>query len=331
MAYAFDPELAALIPSLPTIDGRDVEQARATLRDMYAAMPQPDEHGLSIEDRDVPGPTGAPDVRLRLYRPDVIVADAAIYDVHGGGFFMGGLETDHARNVTLARELGVLVVAIDYRLAPETRYPGALEDVYAGLLWMADHADELGLDRGRIAVHGDSAGGGLCAAMAVAARDRGGPPISFQFIGYPMLDDRLATASASRFTDTPNWNRRNAAAGWDAYLGADVPGTTDVPAYAAPARAADLAGLPPAYVSAMHFDPLRDEGLAYGLALLAADVSVEIHLFPGTFHGSSLMEAEVSRRQLDEEVAVLRHALALPPDGDPTAQHDHPQGDPGER
>ncbi len=315
MGHAYDPELAPLIPALPPIDATDVRAARDTLRAMYAAMPQPAEQGVRVEDRRIPGATGGT-VGVRLYRPVEPVADAAVLDVHGGGFLMGGLETDHARNVVLARELGVLVVSVDYRLAPEVRYPGALEDVLRALEWVAAHADELRVDAGRIALHGDSAGGGLCAAAALAARDRGGPSIAFQFLGYPMLDDRLATPSARRFTDTPNWDRRNAAAGWDAYLGAGVPGTAAVPAHAAPARADDLTGLPPAYVSAMHFDPLRDEGVAYGLALLAADVPVEIHVFPGTFHGSSLLDAAVSRRQLEEEVAVLRHALALPRAGD---------------
>ena len=311
MGYAYDPELAPLIPALPPLDATDVHEVRDTLRAMYAAMPQPVEHGITIEDRRIPGANGDT-VGLRLYRPVEPVAAAAVLDVHGGGFLMGGLETDHARNVVLARELGVLVASVDYRLAPEVRYPGALEDVLCSLAWVAGHADELGVDPDRIALHGDSAGGGLCAAAALAARDRGGPRVAFQFLGYPMLDDRLGTPSARRFTDTPNWDRRNAAAGWEAYLGPGVPGTEAVSAQAAPARATDLTGLPPAYVSAMHFDPLRDEGVAYGLALLAADVPVEIHVFPGTFHGSSLLDTAISSRQLEEEVAVLRHALALP-------------------
>ena len=310
MGYAYDPELAPLVASLPAIDATDIPHARQTLREMYAAMPQPPAEGVTVEDRRIPRGTSPVDVRL--YRPAGRVAGAAILDVHGGGFLMGGLETDHARNLVLARELEVLVVSVDYRLAPEVRYPGALEDVLCALEWLVRHADELQVDPDRIALHGDSAGGGLCAAAALAARDRGGPAIAFQFLGYPMLDDRLATGSARRFTDTPNWDRRNAAAGWDAYLGPGVAAAAGVPAYAAPARASDLTGLPPAYVSAMHVDPLRDEGVAYGLALLAADVPVEIHLFPGTFHGSSLLDAAVSRRQLDEEVAVLRHALAPP-------------------
>ncbi len=237
---------------------------------------------------------------------------AAVYDVHGGGFVAGDLELDHPFNVTLACELGVVVVSVDYRLAPETPFPGPLEDVYAGLVWTAEHADELGIDPQRIAIHGVSAGGGLCAALALLARDRGGPHIAFQFLSVPEIDDRLATASMTDFIDTPMWNRPTAVASWDFYLGAGRAGSADVSIYAAPARATDLAGLPPAYVAVMHFDPLRDEGVAYALALLAAGVTVELHLFPGTFHGSRLVpDAAITQREVAETIAVLREALKL--------------------
>jgi acetyl esterase/lipase len=214
--------------------------------------------------------------------------------------------------VEFARELGVVVVAVDYRLAPETPFPGPLEDVYAGLLWVAKHADELGIDPQRIAVHGVSAGGGLCAALSLLARDRGGPHIAFQFLAVPEVDDRLATVSMNAYVDTPVWNRPAAVLSWDSYLGAGVPGSDSVSPYAAPARATDLTGLPPAYVSVMQFDPLRDEGIAYALALLAAGVTTELHLFPGTFHGSAMAaHTEISQRELAEELAVLRKALGL--------------------
>ncbi|WP_245839687.1 alpha/beta hydrolase [Mycobacterium aquaticum] len=251
-------------------------------------------------------------MKVRIYQPEQIRAPAAVYRVHGGGFISGDLETEHALNVRLARELGVTVVAVGYRLAPETPFPGPLDDVYAGLLWMAESAGELEIEPRRIAIHGTSAGGGLCAALALLARDRGGPHIAFQFLGVPELDDRLATPSMTMFTDTPLWDRSKAIASWGHYLGPTVAGTDRVPVYAAPARAADLAGLPPAYVSVMHYDPLRDEGVAYALAMLAAGVTVELHLFPGTFHGSALVQhAAISQREQAELIAVLRRALGL--------------------
>jgi acetyl esterase/lipase len=279
---------------------------------MIAQLPAPDLTGVDCEDRLIPGGPGDPEVPIRIYRPTERSGPAAVYSVHGGGFIAGDLETEHAGNVGLARALGVVVVAVDYRLAPETPFPGPLEDVYAGLVWTAEHADELGIDPRSIAIHGVSAGGGLCAALALLARDRQGPHIAFQFLGVPELDDRLATASMTVFTDTPLWSRPKAVASWDCYLGAGRAGSDEVSIYAAPARATDLSGLPPAYISVMQFDPLRDEGIAYAQALLAAGVTVELHLFPGTFHGSALIpDAAISRREGAEAVEVLRRALAL--------------------
>lgn len=312
MTYAFDPELAAVVPMLPDLDGADPAAMRSSLKAMIAQLPAPDLTGVDCEDRLIPGGPGDPEVPIRIYRPTQRSGPAAVYSVHGGGFIAGDLDTEHAGNVGLARALGVVVVAVDYRLAPETPFPGPLEDVYAGLVWTTAHAAELGVDPRRIAIHGVSAGGGLCAALALLARDRKGPHIAFQFLGVPELDDRLATASMTAFTDTPLWSRPKAVASWDCYLGVGRAGAEDVSIYAAPARATDLAGLPPAYISVMHFDPLRDEGIAYAQALLAAGVTVELHLFPGTFHGSALIpDAAISRREGDEAVAVLRRALAL--------------------
>jgi acetyl esterase/lipase len=312
MPYPFDPELAAVVPLLPEIDGDDPAAMRAFLSETIAQLPPPDITGLQIEDRQVPGRDGHPAIPVRIYRPDERLAPAAVYSVHGGGFIAGDLETEHALNVRLARELGVVVVSVDYRLAPETPFPGPLEDVYAGLVWAVDHAGELDFEPRRIAIQGVSAGGGLCAGLALLARDRGGPHIAFQFLSVPELDDRLTTPSMTEFTDTPLWNRPKAVVSWDCYLGPGRAGADDVSIYAAPARATDLTGLPPAYVSVMHFDPLRDEGVAYALGLLGAGVSVELHLFPGTFHGSVLIQhAVISRREQAETIAVLRQALTV--------------------
>jgi acetyl esterase/lipase len=309
--YTFDPELAAVIPLLPSLEATDAAAMRAAFSEMIAAMPTPDTSGLRIEDREIPGREGDPAVPVRIYRPEKRSGPAAVYTVHGGGFIVGDLETEHALAARLARELGVVVVSVDYRLAPETSFPGPLEDVYAGLVWTAENAAELGIDPQRIAIHGVSAGGGLCAGLALLARDRGGPHIAFQFLSVPELDDRLTTESMTEFIDTPLWNRPRAIFSWDCYLGPGRAGSDDVSIYAAPARATDLAGLPPAYVSVMHFDPLRDEGIAYALALLAAGVTVEFHLFPGTFHGSALIQhAAISQREAGESIAVLRRALA---------------------
>jgi acetyl esterase len=156
-----------------------------------------------------------------------------------------------------------VVVSVEYRLAPEDPFPAGLEDCYAALVWLHESAAELGVDGDRIAVVGRSAGGGLAAALALVTRDRHGPALCFQCLAIPELDDRLDTPSMQAFVDTPLWNRPLAEASWRHYLGDD---RSDVSPYAAPARATDLSGLPPAYVSTMEFDPLRDEGIAYANA-----------------------------------------------------------------
>ncbi|MEV0222363.1 alpha/beta hydrolase [Streptomyces sp. NPDC050704] len=312
--YPLDPELAAIVPMLPRADCSDLEGARAEMAaGVAAALADVDATGVDVTELVAPGPQGAPDVVLRSYRPQGVEGPLpVIYDIHGGGFILGTVEFDHGTNVMLARELGAAVFSVEYRLAPEHPYPAGLEDAYAGLVHLAKNAAELGIDPARIALFGSSAGGGLSAGLALLARDRGGPAIAFQYLGIPELDDRLDTPSMRAFTDTPLWNRPNAVISWDAYLGVGVPGSADVPLYAAPARAGAerLVGLPPAYISVMEFDPLRDEGIDYARALLAAGVSVELHLFPGTFHGSGMIpHAEVSLREVAEAVAVLRRAL----------------------
>jgi acetyl esterase/lipase len=185
-----------------------------------------------------------------------------------------------------------------------------VDDCYATLQWMHAQASTLGADPHRIAVGGQSAGGGLAAAVALLARDRGGPPICFQFLGIPELDHRLETTSMRTFVDTPMWHRANAVLSWSYYLGPD---STEVSPYASPAVAPDLGGLPPAYVTTMEFDPLRDEGILYALRMMEAGVSVELHSFPGTFHGSGMVPtAEVSRRGHAELMTALGRGLGVP-------------------
>jgi acetyl esterase len=245
-----------------------------------------------------------PDVQVRIYRPQQ--AQGAVVWLHGGGWVVGDLDTEHPWAALLARRSGATVISVGYRPAPEHPFPAAHDDAYAVLTWTAEHAAELGIDPGRIAVGGHSAGGGLAAGVALRARDQQGPPIRFQLLNQPGLDDRLETWSARSFTDTPWWNRDKLAAAWRYYLG----GAPAKP-YAAPARADDLSGLPPAYIAAAEFCPNRDEDIVYALRLLQAGVSVELHQWAGTFHGSqAIQSAEVSQRQVAELGAALRRALA---------------------
>jgi acetyl esterase/lipase len=296
-----DPELEAFIPLFPPADLTDPVTARKHLAALAAAVPAPDTTGMEIEDRTVPAD---PEVAVRIYRPHH--PQGAIVWLHGGGFVMGDLDTEHPWAARVADGAGAVVVSVGYRLAPEHRFPAALDDADAVLTWTAEHAADLGTDPQRIAVGGHSAGAGLAAAVALRARDQQGPPIRFQLLNQPELDDRQETWSARQFTATPWMTRDKLAATWRHYLGA-APATP----YAAPARAADLSGLPAAYIATAEFDPLRDEAIAYALRLLQAGVPVELHQWPGTFHGSqAILTAEISQRQITELGAALRRALA---------------------
>ena len=296
-----DPELEAFIPLFPNADLTDPVGDREKLAELAAAVPAPDITGMAVEDRTV---AADPDVPVRIYTPHQ--AQGAIVWLHGGGYVMGDVHTEHPWAARLADSSGAVVISVGYRRAPEHRFPAAIDDAHAVLVWAAKHAAELGVDPERIAVGGHSAGAGLAAGLALRARDEQGPPIRFQLLNQPGLDDRLETWSARNFTDTPWLYRDKLARSWQHFLG-DTPATP----YAAPARATDLSGLPPAYLATAEFDPLRDENIAYALRLLQSGVPVELHQWPGTFHGSqAIMSAEVSQRQIAELSAVLRRALA---------------------
>ncbi|NJP48529.1 alpha/beta hydrolase [Streptomyces sp. SBST2-5] len=296
-----DPELEAFLPLFPKPDLTDPVAERKNLAGLAASVPAPDTSGMQVEDRTVPAGPGVP---VRIYRPDH--AQGAVLWLHGGGFVMGDVDTEHPWAGRIAGLCGAVVVSVGYRLAPENPFPAALDDAYAALTWAAGNAAELGFDPARLAVGGHSAGGGLAAAVALRARDEQGPPICFQLLNQPQLDDRQQTWSAQNFTDTPWATRDKISTSWRHYLGS----RTATP-YAAPARAEDLSGLPPAYLATAELCPMRDDGILYALRLLQAGVSVELHQWPGTFHGSqAVLSADVSQRQIAELAGALRRALA---------------------
>lgn len=307
MTYRFDPELAPWVPLMPTFDISDPVAARAELTELVRQTPPyTPSRPLTVEDRTVPRPDGGPGVRVRIYLPArrTGLLPGLVF-LHGGGFVVGSVEGEDARAQEIAADADVVVVSVDYRLAPEHPFPAGLDDSYLALCWLVEHAAEWGVDPSHIGVGGGSAGAGLSAAVALLARDRGGPALRMQYLNIPELDDRLDTDSMRLYVDTPIWNRPNAELSWRYYLGGEA-----ATPYAAPARAADLCRLPAAYVDVCEFDPLRDEGLAYAQRLCQAGVSVELHLYPGTFHGSSLVtDAAVSRRMAADGVAAIRRLL----------------------
>jgi acetyl esterase len=296
-----DRELEPFISMFPKADLNDPIAARQTLAGLSAKAPALDIKEMEIEDRTVPA---TPDVPVRIYRPHG--ARCAIVWLHGGGFVMGGLDIEHPWVARIADASKTVAVSVGYRLAPEHPFPAALDDAYAAVMWTAQHAVELGVDPQRIAVGGHAAGAGLAAAVALRARDQRRPPISFQLLNQPELDDRQETWSARNFTDTPFMTRDKVTASWRHYLG----GAPASP-YAAPARASDLSGLPPAYITTAEFDPNRDEAIIYAQRLMEAGVPVELHQWRGTFHGSqAVLSAQISQRQIAELGTVLHHTLA---------------------
>jgi acetyl esterase len=264
---------------------------------------------VAVEDRVIPGLGADHEPTVRVYTPTQAEKPApAVVYFHGGAFMLGDLNIEQLRCLRLAADGGCVVVSVDYRLAPEHPYPAGVEDCYAGLLWTAAHADDLGVDASRIAVAGSSAGGALAAAVALMARDSKGPALAFQMLIYPVIDDRMATVSMRTGEATPLFRRADAEVMWRCYLG-DDPG--NVSPYAAPGRSKDLSGLPPAYVMVAEHDPLRDEGIEYAVALLHAGVPTELHCLAGVCHGFDLIvpHSAVGRRALDEQVDAMRRAL----------------------
>src|SRR2546421_7454478 len=206
--YTFDPELAEHAQRLPPGLLEDIEVARAYSREAMAGLNvDVDTSGLRVEDRSVPGPSGAPAVSVRVYAPEDRSGDSGgILFIHGGAFVAGSVDQEHFLAVGLARDVQAVVVSVGYRLAPEHPFPAGLEDCYAALRWLSENAPTLGVDPVRVAVVGFSAGGNLAAALSLLVRDRGGPEICFQYLGYPLLDDRLDTPSMRRFVDSPLWD-----------------------------------------------------------------------------------------------------------------------------
>ena len=309
-----DPQLRGALDQFPgfTLTASTLGQMRNLLADLVKRAPpgkQPDD--VSVEERRIAGLKGTPDVRVLMFRPRQGKCPHPAYlHIHGGGYVMGSPEMTSDNSKVLARELGCLVVSPDYRLAPETTYPGQIEDCYAALKWLYVHAEELGVDRQRIAIGGESAGAGLAAALALLARDRKEVPLIFQLLIYPMIDDRTAVR-----TDIPDhhgefiWTRENNYFGWTSLLG-DEPGGDNVSPYAAAARARDLSGLPPAFIGVGSLDLFLEEDMNYASRLLRAGVPTEFHVYPGAFHGFEVaVDADVTRRAVHSSRDALRRAL----------------------
>ena len=260
----------------------------------------------------ISGTEGSGEIAIWFYRPRGVAGSLpCIFHIHGGGFVLGDaahLEQTHRR---LSARLNCCIASVNYRLAPETRQPGQVEDCYTALAWLFGQASSLGVDPAAIGVAGESAGGGLAAALSLLVRDRGAYRRKFQHLIYPMLDDRTCVdPEPHQFAGEHIWTPGNNAFGWSSILGGP-PGGPDVSVYAAPARASDLSGLPPTFLAVGALDLFIDEDLEYGRRLIRAGVPVELHVYPGAFHAFDVSPtAAVSNRMRHDSFAALARALA---------------------
>ncbi|MFI0263128.1 alpha/beta hydrolase [Streptomyces sp. NPDC017056] len=306
---AVDSEIQTLLDTADTgvfpVYGLDAVLAEPERYALLRERPDtPVDDRVQVRDLFIPGPGGR--LRLRVYRPDTRHDLPMILYVHGGAFTYGSPEAEEERSLRYARDVSAVVVSVDYRLAPEHPYPAAADDAYAALTWIAANAAQVGGDPERIAVAGGSAGGNIAASTVLRARDLGGPHVVFQSLTYPGVDGGLTSGSAREFTDTPVLNRGAMELAWRYY----AEESHSAP-YASPSRAADLGGLPPAYVAVAEVDPLRDEGRDYAARLSAAGVTTELVQVPGAVHGFDLLfpQARISERSLTDQVRALRDAL----------------------
>jgi len=314
MAFNLDPEVAAALapmgeamaastpPPIGDIAGRRA-MWEPILAAASAALPIPPD--VSTKDYEIATDDGAT-ISARWYEKSGAVAGPAALFFHGGGYIFGHIDQFDGPVARYVSESGVPMLSVEYRRAPEHSFPVPLEDGYSALRWLHGHAEELNIDTDRVGVMGDSAGGGLAAALAILSRDRGGPKIARQILLMPMLDDRI-TDPDSLIEPFLIWSYDDSHTAWPALLG-DKVGANDVPPTAAPARLKDATGLPPAYIEVGQLDVFRNEDAAYATTLSNAGVDVEFHLRPGVPHefDSIAPDADVSRRAIADRIRALQ-------------------------
>ncbi len=287
------PEARDLVTQFPApiLNAETLSDFRTLVLSLY-----PDEQ-VGQKECLVPGPDGGSDVRVLIYRPAAMAGPLpAVLYIHGGGFVAGRPDMMNGASRKLAEKLGAVVVAVQHRLAPETPFPGPVDDCYAALDWLFREADALGIDARRVAIYGQSAGGGLAAATALMARDRGRHQLAAQFLLYPMLDPRTGTSEAP--VDNPTtgefmWTRENTRFGWSAMRG-DVEPDPARMAYFAPALATDLHGLPPTFMAVGSLDLFLEEGIDYSVRLSRAGVPIDFRIYPGAVHGFEIIPGQLA-------------------------------------
>jgi acetyl esterase/lipase len=308
-----DPELRGALaqPLLPPLTAETWAQRCASALALVAGVPKPNLPDIATDEIHVESAFGAKPIRVLTYRP--ITSDAplpVIVHIHGGGFVMGAPEMKDVENRLFASELRCAIYSVDHRLAPEAPHPAPVEDIYSVLIWLHANAGRLGLDPARIGIKGESGGGGLAAGAALYARDQPGPKFAFQHLIYPMIDDRTAVRKDLHpYVGEFVWTQENNYFGWRSLLGAE-PGSAGVSPYAAAARAADVSSSPPTYISVGGLDLFLEENLTYADRLSRAGVPVELHVYPGAYHGFyRATNARVTKQAEHDTREALRRFL----------------------
>ncbi|WP_440312971.1 alpha/beta hydrolase [Leucobacter chromiireducens] len=322
----FDPEVVPALEALATSGAPPLtRESLASLRGTGPAFPDgasvAKAHGIAVRELRIPGPTGAPEIELTVFSPreDENGAEAGanraalplLVNFHGGGMIVGHRSWEHERVADLVARHGVIAVNVEYRLAPEDPFPAGVEDNYAATSWVSAHAAELGGDAARLIVMGGSAGGGFAAAVSLMARDRGGPAIAGQLLLCPMLDNMNTSVSSMQYDGIGTWQRDANLLAWQCVLGDALAFSETAPAYAAPARADDLSGLPPAFVEVGAAEMFRDEDVSYTRRIWETGGDAELHVWSGGCHGFDMYapEAEITRAALASRDSWLRRIL----------------------
>lgn len=293
------PETDYSIDALPEIRKAVDQQIKSWLEYHGAAT----RDTVKVSRRTIPGPEGAPEIDILIYEPvDRTPGCGALLDIHGGGYVIGSAEMDEGFNRKICNELGLVVISVEYRLPPDTPFPGPIEDCYAALTWLFENTADMDVNKANIGVIGLSAGGGLAAALAILARDRGDYDLAYQCLIFPMLDDRTAA------TDDPNpysgefvYRKQDNHFGWSCLLGHE-PGISGVSPYASPARVEDMTGLPNAFIWCGALDLFVDEDIDYAKRLIRSGVPTELHIYPGAYHGSVMIETAESTKAMWEQL-----------------------------
>jgi acetyl esterase/lipase len=310
----FDPEVQAVLDELAKSPQPPLTRETLPREGSDRMFPDNDSviagRAIDWEDRVIPGPAGGPDVEITIFRPRGREDETlpGFVNIHGGGMIVGHRSWETARVVDFVDQHRVVAVNVEYRLAPEDPFPAGVEDCYAAFVWTHENAASLGIDPERIVVGGGSAGGGLTAAVALMARDRRGPAMAGQLLLCPMIDNTNTTVSSFQYDGIGTWQREMNLLAWSCVLGDDLAFSVDAPAYAAASRAADVSGLPPAYIEVGEAEAFRDEDTEYALRIWATGGQAELHVWGGGAHGFDMYmpDAEITRAALAARASWLR-------------------------